>query len=391
VGIIDILIIVLFGSVIYCYGIYPYAIQIVGRIFKRPTFQDASFLPHVSIVVAAHNEEVSLPRLLDSLLALDYPEALVEIIIASDGSDDKTNEILRAYAGRDERVKPLVFTEQRGKMPTLNDAVSHATGEILYFVDADLTLSPNSLRAHARHHVDPSVGIVAGAYQMISTDAGKLRQIEESYASLEQRIRKSEGDFASTMNVYGGNYSMRRALWTPLPSSMVHDDLYVVFSMIRQGKRVISDRETVAYDKFSRNFDDEFLRKIRSASRGYHTLGYFPEVVSFQWIPESFLLWPHKILRWLSPMLTALAGVLALWQYLQTSGAVYGIFVLLLGSTIAVGVATYLLERRGRSLVILAKFGWFVTMNFAYIVGTWRFLAGSDKAAWKKATRESAE
>jgi poly-beta-1,6-N-acetyl-D-glucosamine synthase len=391
VGIIDIIIVILVGLVIYCYGIYPYAIQVVARYFSRPTFQDPAYLPHVSIVVAAHNEEVALPRLLDSLLGLDYPPELVEIIVASDGSDDKTNDILAAYAVRDMRVKPLVFNEQRGKMPTLNDAVSSATGEILYFVDADLTLSDNSIRAHTRHHVDPNVGIVAGAYQMISSDTGKLRRIEEAYASLEQRIRMSEGDFASTMNVYGGNYSMRRELWKPLPSSMVHDDLFVVFSVIRQGKRVISDRETIAYDKFSRSFDDEFLRKIRSASRGYHTLTYFPEVVSFQLIPESFLLWPHKILRWLSPVLAAIAGMLALWRYLQTDGVVYGIFVLLLGSTIALGVATYFLERRGRSLVFLAKFGWFVTMNFAYVVGTWRFLAGRDKAAWKKATRESSE
>ncbi len=390
-GIVDIIIITLLGLIVYCYAIFPYLVQVVARFYKRPTFQDPSYLPRVSIVVAAHNEEVSLPRLLDSLLGLDYPQDLVEIIIASDGSDDKTDEILTDYAKRYPQVRPLIFTQNRGKMPTLNDAVATATGDILYFVDADLTLSTNSIRAHVRHHVDPSVGIVAGAYQMISNDATKLRKIEESYASLEQRIRYSEGAFASTMNVYGGNYSMRRTLWRPLPSSMVHDDLYVVFSVISQGKRVISDRETVAYDKFSRNFDDEFLRKIRSASRGYHTLSYFPEAVFFQSIPESFLLWPHKILRWLSPILAGMAGMLALWRYLQTDGVVYGIFVLLLGSTLAVGVATYFLERRGRSLMFLAKFGWFVTMNFAYVVGTWRFLTGSDQAAWKKATRDSAE
>ena len=83
--------------------------------------------------------------------------------------------------------------------------------------------------------------------------------------------------------------------------------------------------------------------------------------------------------------------MLALWRYLQTDGVVYGIFVLLLGSTLAVGVATYFLERHGRSLMFLAKFGWFVTMNFAYVVGTWRFLTGSDQAAWKKANRDSAD
>lgn len=390
-GIVDIIIIILVGLVVYCYGIYPYLIQLAAKLFARPTLQDPSYLPSVSIVVAAHNEEVSLPLLLDSIFALDYPHELVEIIIASDGSDDKTNDILTAYSQRDARVKPLIFKEQRGKMPTLNDAVAKASGEILYFVDADLTLSSNSLRAHTRHHIDPSVGIVAGAYQMISGDAGKLNRIEEEYASLEQQIRASESSFASTMNVYGGNYSMRRSLWKPLPSSMVHDDMYVVFSTIGQRKRVISDRETIAFDTFSRNFKEEFRRKIRSASRGYHTLSYFPEVVFFQRVPESFLLWSHKILRWLSPMFAAVSGIFALWQYLQTGGAVYGVHVLLLGSAIAVGLATYFLELRGRSLPILAKIGWFVSMNFAYVVGTWRFLTGSDSAAWKKAARNQAE
>lgn len=385
--VIDIIIIALTGAVIYCYGIYPYAIQLVARILQRPWRQDKDYIPSVSIIVAAHNEEAVIHRLFDSLLALDYPYGQSEIIIASDGSTDRTNDIIAEYAQRHEQIKPLYFAKQRGKMSTLNDAVRHATGDILFFADADVTLSRNTLRAHVRHHADAQIGLVGGMYRIIDRDGAELGKIEHDYATLEQRIRSSESRFASTMNVFGGNYSMKRELWQPLPSSLVHDDMFVVFSVISQGKRVISDPETIAYDEFARNVDDEFSRKVRSASRGYHTLSYFPDFIFFQRIPESFLLWSHKILRWLSPLLMILAGTLALWQYLRTSGVVYGIFVLFLVLSAAIGCVTYFLEKKGRSLPLFGKLGWFVIMNFAYVVGTWRYITGRDKAIWKKAAR----
>ncbi|MFI5264989.1 MAG: glycosyltransferase, partial [Candidatus Kapaibacterium sp.] len=229
--ILDLVIIILFFVVGYCFVLYPMIIRILAKFFPKPPHSDASFRPTISIILAVYNEELVLGRCLESLLALEYPKELLEIIIGSDGSTDRTNDMLRAWNAKYPFIKPLFFSERRGKMPVLNDLATNATGEILFFADADITLSPNTLTAQVRHFADPEIGAVGGGYEIhVDQKREGLYHSEKEYASLEQNIRINEALFSSSVNVFGGNYTIRRLWWRPLPDPLVHDDTYVAYN-----------------------------------------------------------------------------------------------------------------------------------------------------------------
>jgi glycosyltransferase involved in cell wall biosynthesis len=346
--------------------LYPFVIRLLAKIFPHFSPTDESYHPLVSIVLAVYNEEGVLGRCIESLLALDYPKELLEIVIGSDGSSDKTNEILLEYSGRFSFIKTFYFLERRGKMMVLNELVGKTIGDILFFVDADVTMKPNSLLMHVRHFVNPDVGGVAGAYYIQSEDKGALYETEREYIFIEESIRKNESLFGSTMGLFGGNYTMRKALWHSLPDPLVHDDLY------------------------GRGVNDEFRRKSRSASRGYHTLSFFPHLAGFSGGKNSFLLWSHKILRWLSPFILALVLILniigcavyvfhaAFLYFWLLSGFATIIFFTLIG---------WILEKQNIRIPIIRQCTWFVIMNLAYISGAFKFLMKTDEGIWSQATR----
>src|SRR5436190_22493415 len=164
----DIVIVLLLLLVAYCYVLYPLVIKLFAKFFPKPSSIDEVYRPTVSIVLAVYNEELVLQRCIESLLALDYPKELIEIVIGSDGSDDKTNEMLADISKTYSFIKPHFFSDRRGKMPVLNDLVTKTTGKILLFADADITLSPNTLTAQIKHYADQDIGAVAGAYRIHS-------------------------------------------------------------------------------------------------------------------------------------------------------------------------------------------------------------------------------
>jgi glycosyltransferase involved in cell wall biosynthesis len=137
----------------YAYLIYPLLIAVVARVYTRFSPIDENHKPYVSVILAAYNEEQNIGHCLDSLLLQKYPAGKIEIIIGSDGSLDKTSEILLQYAERHSSVKIFLFNERRGKMQVINDLIAKANGEILFFTDADMIISPESISRHARHYV----------------------------------------------------------------------------------------------------------------------------------------------------------------------------------------------------------------------------------------------
>lgn len=373
----------------YCYLLYPAVIRSLARRSPEPTYVDDTCTPSVSIILAVHNEEQVIEQCLDSLLALDYASGRLNILVGSDGSTDRTDEILRRYAVTHPQVRPIYFSEQRGKMGVLNDLVDASSGEMLFFVDADIRFGANALRLQTRHFADPAIGAVAGSYEIQTPSATTLYESEQRYAAHDQEIRTAEATYHSTVALFGGNYVIRRSLWRALPDGLVHDDFFVVLSVLDQGYRVIAEPEAVGYDIFVRTMADEFRRKIRSASRGYHTLSFFPELLLPRAGRTAFLLWSHKMLRWLSPFLAIMVVALS-WIGVAVSGSTLCSMILLLaGAVVGVSLLGLLAERMGMRLPVVHRLSWLFVMNIAYIVGTMRFITRSDEAIWKPSSRPS--
>ncbi|MFI5264571.1 MAG: glycosyltransferase [Candidatus Kapaibacterium sp.] len=386
--ILDLLIIILFFIVGYCFVLYPMVIRLLAKLFPQPSHKDESFRPTISIILAVYNEELVLGRCIESLLALDYPKELLEIIIGSDGSTDRTNEMLEQLSTTYHFIKPLFFPERRGKMPVLNDLVTKATGEILFFADADISLSANTLKVQVRHFADQEIGVVGGAYHIVHDESMKgPHSSEKDYALIQHSIRSNEALFSSTVGVFGGNYMIRRAWWKPLPDPLVHDDTYVAYNIIDRGKRVFFEPESIASEIYSRSLLEEFRRKSRSASRGYHTISYFPRLIGFSGGKNTFLLWSHKLFRWLSPFFISIVFVLCLTGVFLYGDTRY--IVVLLGFTAftLISLVGYVLDKMDINLPLIRQCTWFFFMNLAFVAGTLKFLLKTDEGIWRKATR----
>ena len=345
---------------------------------------DESFRPGISIILSAYNEEMVLGRCLQSLVNLNYPTEKIEILCGSDGSVDGTNLILQTEAEKHSSIRPFLFPHQRGKMLVLNELVAQARNEILLFIDADITLSPNSLLGFARHFADPSIGAVAGRYVLLSPRQDGLFKSESAFLLFESTLRRNEASIHSTVGLNGANYAMRRDLWTPISDRYVHDDLFGALQVIQQGKRVLYEENAVATEHYGRTYRDEFLRKARGSARGFQTLAAFPRLLFGG--PVAWMIWPHKILRFLTGYLTValiISTLIAYWsgeQWLAPAVVAEGVLIL----TIGIG---WILRISRKSVPIVSEIYWFFEMNVAFMWGCIQFLFRQNRPTWAQTSQ----
>jgi glycosyltransferase involved in cell wall biosynthesis len=380
------LFILLLIPAIYCYLGYPLLMQLLAKRRFRSWKKDETFRPTLSVILSAYNEEKSIESCITSLLEQDYPAENIEILVGSDGSSDNTNRIVASLAAANDRVKPHLFSARRGKMSVLNDLVSKATGEILMFVDADVTIDAASFKAHVRHYADPSVACVSGRLLLGDTSDG-IAGSEREYLSLENKLRESESKVFATIGNFGCNYSLRKSEFQPFPVAAIHDDQFSVLQVLERGKRTICDNESISFEPVVvRTMADDFKRKSRNAGRGLRTVLMFPRMVSPVSGLPSLMIWSHKILRWISPFfLLAILMLGALAQIL--SGINLPTFNYIVLASLAIMFLGFLFERANVHVPVISQLYWFGVMNVAFAVGTLNYVLDREPDLWVQSSR----
>jgi cellulose synthase/poly-beta-1,6-N-acetylglucosamine synthase-like glycosyltransferase len=236
---------------------YPAAAALTARLRPRPVRKGGA-LPRVSVVVAAWNEEDVIERRLENLVGLDYPADRVEVVVASDASSDRTDELVEAVAAHDGRVR-LVRAPRGGKVAAQDLAVRETSGEILAFTDANTTWAAPALRKLVRNFADPEVAYVCGQLGVEEPD-GTNR--EGAYWRYELRLRESESALGSITGGNGSIYAVRRSDYVEVDPRFGHD-LAFPYLMVQRGRRAVYDAEAVAWEKPSRDIEDEYRRKVR--------------------------------------------------------------------------------------------------------------------------------
>lgn len=341
------------------------------------------FLPSVTLVVAAYNEAGCIGDKLKNSVQIDYPASRFQILIGSDGSTDGTDEIVRKF--RDGRVW-FSRSERQGKASVLNRCIRGATGEIVVLSDANTFIDPAAVKKLVRHFANPKVGAVCGKLKLYNPHRGDYE--ESTYWTYESLIKFYEGKRGAVMGANGGLYAIRRRLFTPLDPATIVDDFVTALRIMDQGFEVAYDAEAVAFEETTEDYKSEFGRRVRIAAGGFQTLAMFPHLLSpFQGF-RSFAFWSHKLLRWCAPALMALALGANLFLLRRR---VYWV-------TLALQLLFYAMSLAGKARLfrgVLRKVAsisyYFTAMNLAIAVGFWRFLRGSQRAAWDRTARVVSE
>jgi cellulose synthase/poly-beta-1,6-N-acetylglucosamine synthase-like glycosyltransferase len=373
----------------YTYALYPCVLFIAyalvqaqadlrylarGRDRRRPPVREEA-LPAVTLIIPAYNEELHLAERIANLGQLDYPRDRMQVVFVSDGSTDRTNDMLTAVD--EPTIKTVLLPARSGKAQALNEAVAHARHDIFVFSDASTLFAPDALRRLVRHFADPGVGVVCGALRF--NGGGEFTQTEGVYWRYEMMLRLMEARLGATLTASGAIYALRRDCYRPLRADDVIDDFVVPMRARGLGYRVVFDPEAEAVDFAGASVKEEFTRRVRLAVGSFKALGELSRIPVNALTCVAFV--SHKVLRWILPFLliTLLASNLFLLDAPLYRAALAGQVAFYLWA--ALGLA---FRRRERRLPLTMLCYFLVAINAAFLVGFLRFLGGRRETAWQR-------
>jgi cellulose synthase/poly-beta-1,6-N-acetylglucosamine synthase-like glycosyltransferase len=367
-----------FVVIAWVYVGYGVVLAVVARGRARPV-RRAQIEPTVSLVICAYNEARTIRRKLEETLRLDYPADRLEIVVASDGSTDGTDDIVREYAPR---VRLLRVEGRRGKTIAQNAAVATVSGEIVVFSDVTTVYAPGTLRALIANFADPAVGCVGGDLRYLSQDGNPSAEGRALFWNYERQMRIWESRVHSMIGVAGCAYAMRRALYRPLDETVISD--FVEPGLVTAlGHRTVLEVDAPVYEPAeSYSLGEELHRRARVITRGLrgaYRLRELANPLRHPWF--AVVLWSHRVLRWLLPvfLLVMLASSAALvdqgWIYRAVFWgqlAVYG-----------AGMVAFALDRLHVRFPGMFVPLYFCLISLAPLLALGWLIRGETKAAWE--------
>ncbi len=366
------------GAIVYAYGGYSLVTMLLAMLVRNPV-KRADITPSLTLLITAYNEEHDIAQKLEGSLALDYPRELLEIIVASDGSTDRTDEIVRGFAARG--VKLVRVEGRLGKTGTQNEAVKQARGEIIVFSDATTTYDSQALRKLVRNYADPRVGAVSGRYEYRNPSGAPIGLGTVLFWKYENAIKSMQTRIWTITGCCGCIYSVRRSAYVPLPRDII-SDLCQPLKILESGYRIAFEREAVAYEDALEESKGEFSMRVRVISRGMHGLIFMRKLLNPLRRPfVAFQLISHKWMRWLVPVFAAVA--LLANAALLGSSTFYNVTFALQLAFYAIALLAFLLEGRVRFPKVLGVPLYFVTVNLASVSAMRRVFKGIRATTWE--------
>jgi len=345
--------------------LYPATVALAARVHTRRVAVDDGYLPTVAVIVTAYNEEGSIERRLENLRALDYPPELLEVVVTSDASTDRTEQLAEAAGAR------VIRNPRGGKVAAQDAAVRATEAEVVAFSDANATWAADALRKLVRNFADPQVAYVCGRLRLEAPDGSNKEGV---YWRYELVTREGESRLGSVTAGNGAVYALRRDDYAEVDPRFGHD-LSLPYLMVQRGRRAIYEPEALASERPTPTNESEYRRKVRMFEHSWlivlrgrmlrgQSLGYLLALLS------------HRHLRYASGLLhlILLGSSLALLGH----GAVYAVFLglqlgLLAAALAGVGIARY-----------------YLLVTWATVVALWNYLRRGVPATWAPQREELA-
>ncbi len=384
---------VCFGAVAYNYVAYPILLFLLTRLVQAKC--DLSFLlrrksrrcsatlnglPRVAILISAFNEEAFIEARVKNALEINYPSELAEILIGLDAPTDSTAQILSWV--QSPRVRVWAFPRRRGKLAVVADLAQRTSADILVCTDADQMFEPNCVRNLVRHFADPEVGAVSGEEIRVAL-AGADPAAESLYWHYESALKILESRLNCLHSANGCLYAIRRALFQPRPGLIV-EDFQIPLELRFQGYRIVYDPEAITLGEIAPTFTSQFERRVRLGAGNFQTLFRNPGYLNpLKGLP-AFAYWSHRVLRWVTPLLLAIA-------FISTLGLLWNPVCLGLFAAqcafYTLALLGYWRKKRGRLAGVCRAPLYFCAMNLALLLGLFRYLSGRQSVAWAATPR----
>lgn len=372
------------AALCYTYAGYPLLLALLSRLFprriERGEFETmiASGTSRVSVIITAYNEERDLTAKLENTLALDYPPELLEIIVASDASSDRTDDIVREFASRGVRLHRQ--SQRLGKTAAQNAAVEQANGDIILFSDATSHYQPQTLRAILPNFADATVGCVAGRLIYIDPAQSHIGRGARSYWNYETFLKQHESRICSLIGASGCLYAVRRSAYVPLYHEAC-SDFIIATKMVEQGLRAVYEPEAICTEETNRRSDNELKMRVRIIAQTFTDLwrhaGMFNPFRSGFYAVQLF---SHKLMRYLVPFF-----LIAIFAASATLAGLFFYRILFIAQLFCYGGAglAWMLERLGMRSRLLALPQYFVLANVASLIAMYKFFRGERYASWE--------
>jgi cellulose synthase/poly-beta-1,6-N-acetylglucosamine synthase-like glycosyltransferase len=374
---------------LYGYAGYPLLLLIV-RLFRRQppvATERLAAWPRISITLPAYNAERTLRPVLDGLVHLDYPPELRQIVVVSDGSTDGTDALVAEYAGAG--VELLRHMPRVGKTEVENFAMPALTGEIIVNTDASVALSSDSVWRLVAALADPRVGVSSGRDISVAAVGATSHGGEAAYVGYEMWLRDLETDVDAIVGSSGCLYAVRAELHRrELPGFLARDFSSALWARLN-GFRAVSVRDAICFVPRAASVQVEFRRKVRTMTRGIETLFYHGKLLNpFTYGVFAWLLWSHKLIRWLVPLALATSAIAIIPLAAFAWWAKAGVIALVIGLTLAAFGWWWPAGKRVPRLLSIAVY--FVSGTIAGILAWANAVRGHKAPVWDPTPRAHA-
>ena len=357
---------------IYSYTVFPVFLIVLGKLFSNP-WNMSDCYPIVTIIISAYNEEKDIEEKVRNSLLLDYPEDRIEIIVSSDGSTDRTNEIVAGI--KDKRLILREFTGRLGKTASINKVIQDIKGEIVVFTDANTMYESDMLKHLVKNFYDSTIGAVSGWTKYCHPDSEE--ETTGLYAKLEMKTKVNESMVSSCVGVDGAIFAIRKELYVPLEVNDINDFI-IPLNVIKQGKRVIIDEKIYCLEETTKGIKNIYNRQVRITTRTAWAIRRNIGLLNvFKYRSFSFFFLSHKVIRLLTPIFLLSSFVLNIFilhlSFFYVITLVGQILFWLTGLLALVGIG------KGR-LVSICKY--FLITFAAQFVGCLRMVIGIEDILW---------
>lgn len=369
------------------YGILLHGlVWLKSKINRNRTTASLAALPEVTLVICAYNEASCIEQKILNSLALHYLPDKRKILVVTDGSTDETPLLVKQFSD----VGLLHQEERRGKAAAMNRAMSYVDTEITVFTDANTFLHPEALMQMIKYYANPRVGGVAGEKRVLPDDDSTAGKGESLYWRYESWLKRLDASLYTVVGAAGEFFSIRTALYEPLPEDTLLDDFVLSLKVVEKGYRFAYASEAYSLETPSKSLREEQKRKIRICAGGFQAMGMLlPLMNIFRHGLASFQYISHRVLRWavvpfLLPIIY-LANISIIMAhptliYIGT-GTMQTLFY-------ALALTGYVLALQDKKVKGIYPIYYFVFMNLAVYIGLWRFITKKQAVKWEKAERK---